>query len=127
MADESNIVGPIGRSRNIFIATIAGTGELSHSFEPECDFTILGVMFRYTGGAGGVGSFKMQLDSYLGSEFDFIFVNEDLSAKTDYVISNENMRPISNLLNSEDKVLFTWPNANNRSWALAIYYIPTNI
>ena len=68
---------------------------------------------------GGAGDLTITEDNALGAEYDTNLITESMATLTDYVY---NYLPGQLLMQSGDKVDFTWANANSRTWGLCVYY-----
>ena len=72
--------------------------------------------------AGGAGSFTITVDANAGSTYDIIVFTQDMTTATDVIWIPE--RPL--VFQSGDKLIFSYANANNRTYGLEVVWNSSN-
>jgi len=69
--------------------------------------------------AGGAGDFTVTQDSALGASYDTVLLTQDMTATTDVY---QTYKPGEAIFDNNDKLVFAYPNANNRTYGLEVLY-----
>lgn len=114
----------LGTNKNVYNVYTSGSGAISETFQPNHDFTIVGIRLHLSA-AGGAGTFTAQVDSELGAAFDNVLISQDMTSVSDI---NWFLDPTNILLgySRSEKIVFSYANSNNRTWGLQVTYYKNN-
>lgn len=120
------IVSVAADTFNIYATYVAenftGLETLRPELEPGRPFRILEARFLLNAVGGAAEDYTISLDSGLvgAAKHDVVFVAEDMNAQSQIITDwTDKLR----FFRSDDKILFTYANSNNKNWGLEVKYI----
>ena len=96
-----------------------GSGVLSFTLDTDSVIRLHESRLHLDNGSSLEEEFTITLDSSLGSEYDVVLTRHLMQNVDDLVCDFDDMWFLPN-----DKLVFSWPNSDGRTWGLEIKFIP---
>ena len=106
----------------MYSAYLTGSGALSNSLTPNFAFKLKEVRLHLGGTPATAEDFTMNLDSYLGTEYDVNLITQSMASASDLVIVFETDRNF----NQGDIVDFAYLNTGTKTMGLEVTYDKTS-
>jgi len=103
--------------KNYIAETPDGTETIGFVVDPGCDFRLLEASLHLSAAAATEEEFVCTLDAHAGSAYDEVVFSEDVNGHANIVWSGER------LFVNGDKLRFTLPNTDGRTYGLMIKYL----
>jgi hypothetical protein len=95
-----------------------GSGVLAYVFEAATSLRIKKIELHLSAAGGASENFTMTKDDNDGSEYNVVYLSQDMNAVADLVQTWGELD-----FNAGEKLNFAYANTNSRTWGLQIYFV----